>query len=126
MDDLIVIILTLLAIVAGVIGQFKKKSEANENQVRSLPEDADDPWSLTGQKIDLKPQPQKIKTKDQNFPSKTDYKKKPQFFNEKSSIFENDLTMKETTEKSLKSRTKGKFPLRKAIIYSEILKRKYT
>jgi len=126
MDDLIVIILTLLAIVAGVIGQFKKKPQANKNATGSLPEETDDPWSLPGEDTDLKPQPQEITTKDQNISPKTDYQKKPRFFNKESSIFENDLTMKETLEKSAKSHAKSKFPLRKAVIYSEILNRKYT
>jgi PBP1b-binding outer membrane lipoprotein LpoB len=126
MDDLIVIILTLVIILAGVIGQFKKKEQVNNTAGEATPRDEEDLWSLPGEEIDEKYHPQEIISGDKIPELKTELSVKPQKFIKKKSIFEDDLTKQGIGLESGESASKNKFPLRKAVIYSEILNRKYT
>jgi len=127
MDDLIVIILTLLIAGAGVIGQLKKKK-----QMIATPEKPQNPeniWDLFREETLLP----NLKTEPEYF--EVDQPESEPYENEQGYNFaanneggkliqkkvENQPVVKETTEKK-----KEKFPLRKAVIYSEILNRKYT
>ena len=133
MDDLVVIILTLIIVVVGAIGQIKKKRPELTNE--SGPEDnnngadssggfwdfLEDNQEFVEQQRDVfpkaEPESELVDAKKEEYkfvPSnegKTDSPK--QFFN-----FEE--------EEKKRKKPKEKFSLRKAIIYSEIINRKYT
>ncbi len=134
MDDLIVIILTLIFAAAGVFGQIKKKQAEKANEgLAEEPEGAENFWDLLEEEREQPQQPREV------------VKQKKQVSKEKesspgaakvsrawgkeiadSSVYANDLT--EGTQKVVRrKRTKrDRFPLRKAVIYSEILNRKYS
>lgn len=125
MDDLIVIILTLVFIVAGALGQLKKKP-GEKNKVNDyIPEDKDDRWLLPGEEevADIKKDKPVVnyfkehqEESDKVYQFKDDYvsvKPKQHAFQE----------IKDYSEIKVK---KIKFSLRKAVIYNEILNRKYT
>jgi hypothetical protein len=125
MDDLIVIILTLILIVAGSLGQLKKRA-AEKNKVNDyVPDDSDDLWSLPGDNevTDDKPVTNYYK-KHQSFPEEADrsYQFKDGYTSDKR-IYQ---AVRKSQDNSLNKVKKRKFPLRKAVIYNEILNRKYT
>ena len=141
MDDLIVIILTLVFAAAGIFGQMKKKQAANkagnqpEPRSGAEPEEPGNFWDF----LDADPEymeqvpvaenrqqePQVQSAKKEHAAKK---KPTPKIFaeNENNSIYSNDLTSDGKAEKTKKLSSKDRFPLRKAVIYSEILNRKYT
>jgi len=142
MDDLVVIILTLIFAAAGIFGQMKKKQAANrnENQPEPQPEaesgESDNFWDF------LDPEPQKnymeqapvVESEEQKQQvqpvAKEPVVKKPRYQfqpkNEGNSIYANDLTSDNKVDENAGQNSKDRFSLKKAVIYSEILNRKYT
>ncbi|MFW5822486.1 MAG: hypothetical protein ACOCU7_03775 [Tangfeifania sp.] len=141
MDDLIVIILTLVFAAAGIFGQMKKKQAAGqaENQPEppadSEPEGPGNFWDFLDAEPEYMQQAPVAGTPQQEQQVQAAEKKPvavkkpvPKIIaeNEDSSIYSNDLTSDGKVEKTKKDFSKERFPLRKAVIYSEILNRKYT
>ena len=141
MDDLIVIILTLVFAAAGIFGQMKKKQAANkagnqpEPQTEPETEDSGNFWDF----LDADPEymeqapaqePRQQKPPAQPVAEKPVEKKKPAYKfsaeNEGNSIYKHDLTSDGNVEKTKKSSPRDRFSLKKAVIYKEILNRKYT
>jgi len=127
MDDLVVIILTLLIAGAGVIGQLKKKKQPNstapaENQT---PEDI---WSLFRQEVfapNLNAQPEYLNVEqEESEPYENEQNYEFEAKNEGGILINNELKTKPVAS-DLITKKKERFPLRKAVIYSEILNRKY-
>jgi hypothetical protein len=127
MDDLIIIILTLLIAGAGAIGQIKKKKEIPVSpEVRDNPEDI---WDLFKQEVfapKVEKQPEYF-TEDSEesepYINEQGYKFEP--VNEGGTLINNQINIQPAVNKTI-TKKKEKFPLRKAVIYSEILNRKYT
>ena len=138
MDDLIVIILTLIVAAAGALGQLKKKKQAaspveNEGE----PAQPESLWDLFQEDAGQQPRVEKLEDKEYDYEQyeekvspKVEVKtEKPNYqftaHNEGKSIVKDKLPMKVKRLKS-KSGIKRDFSLRKAVIYSEILNRKYS
>ena len=134
MDDLIVIILTLVIAGIGIFGQLKKKKQSTTKTEGSNAPDSF--WDLI-QGESNSPNQMESEFDESEFVAESDYtvqkpevniKKQGYQFtakNEGRSVLSNDLKT-ETKKPKLKSKLKKDFSLRKAVIYSEILNRKYT
>jgi hypothetical protein len=148
MDDLIVIILTLIVAVVGALGQIKKKK--NAPQTNSEDESKNDFWSfitedITENQIERQePEEQNIQSEPETFAQQVKLLNKKQeekiqenrefskynfkAGNEGKSVLKDNLSANSEDKKQPKKKTKRKardFSLRKAVIYSEILNRKY-
>ncbi len=128
MDDLIVIILTLVFIVAGIFGQMKKKPPVPEADPGQPYPEEDNFWDIPDEDIDEKKQAAEIPVPVQNREMNrsfwsNEYQIKPE--NEGATITDKKLTSDGQVKKQNRLHKKGKFPLREAVIYSEILHRKY-
>jgi hypothetical protein len=127
MDDLIVVILTLLIAGAGAIGQIKKKKEIPVSPaVRNNPGDI---WDLFKQEV-FAPEVQKkpeyfAEDSEESEPYINEQAYKFEPVNEGGTLINNQINIQPAVNKTITKR-KEKFPLRKAVIYSEILNRKYT
>lgn len=131
MDDLIVIILTLIVLVAGAFGQTKKKKQ--QLPVAGQSQKPGDFWDL----FDEKPQPQisssvfPVTTEsEEDNPTgreeKHDYGFSSQ--DEGGTIFSTGKTIVEPVRETKHPQSRftfDKFSLRDAVVYSEILNRKY-
>jgi hypothetical protein len=127
MDDLIVIILTLLIAGAGAIGNLKKKKQIPVAD--GEPKAPENIWDLLREETLLPEQ----KTEPEYF--EMEQQESEPYENEQGYNFaandeggtlinkkiEIQPVVKKTTQKN-----REKFPLRKAVVYSEILNRKYT
>ena len=127
MDDIIVIILTLIFIVAGIFGQMKKRQTAAQPEPESQPKEDDfwellkDEWDetvkpevktqITGEKV------QKASTQQKEYQIKSEHESERII---KDSSFNNIRNFDRQKE-----RKKKRFSLKEAVIYSEILNRKY-
>jgi hypothetical protein len=126
MDDLVVVILTLLIAGAGAIGQMKKKKQVPvEPGEYKTPEDI---WELfKGEVYPQKPYKEPVVTKfekENSEPAVNEQGYKFEAKNEGGLLVKKEMKVQPTvTKNAIKS--KPKFPLRKAVIYSEILNRKY-
>jgi len=130
MDDIIVLILTLIFIIAGVFGQMKKRqTEANaEPEADSSAErpgngnfwdHLQDDWEEPDPEIAvpvLQKQPA-IRNIEQNYLFKAE--------DEGKRTFTRDIKISEPLQVDKRTSKRKKFPLKKAVIYSEILYRKY-
>lgn len=126
MDDLVVVILTLLIAGAGAIGQMKKKKQMPvESGEPKTPEDI---WELI--KAEAFPQKQYkepvftkiVKEEPQLSVNEQGYKFEAK--NEGGMLLKKEIKVQPpVTKNTIKS--KPNFSLRKAVIYSEILNRKY-
>lgn len=127
MDDLVVIILTLIIAGVGILGQVKKRKQG-----APLPEGekkAENIWDLIQQEINPVqniPQPEYI---EDEVEEAEEAEQKPSYEfevqNEGSLVAENKMEGVKSSKK-LRKIAGEKFSLRKAVIYSEILNRKYT
>jgi len=126
MDDLIVIILTLVLIIASSLGQFKKKPSGESKVNNNIPDNSDDNWLLPGENEvkDIKEKPLATYTRQDNIQKKN--VQSYQFKDDFTSVKPDRQTIQEIQNHSVKKVKKIKFPLRKAVIYNEILNRKYT
>jgi len=142
MDDLIVILLTLVFVVAGIFGQMKKKKseKQGDQELETQPEeqagDVDDFWDFlepesqpnhARQKYDKETEQQKQPLQvmaEESAKKQPEHKFNPE--NEGSLIYGQDLTSDKKVKKQNKYSPRDRFSLKKAVIYSEILNRKYT
>jgi hypothetical protein len=126
MDDLIVVILTLLVAGAGAIGQLKKKKEVPVAPgVQKTPEDI---WDLFKQETfapELKTEPEYFNIdSEESGPSANEQGYNFEAEKEGGTLITNQLNIQPAVNETT-TKKKEKFPLRKAVIYSEILNRKY-
>ena len=126
MDDLIVIILTLVVAGFGIFGQFKKKrQEAAGTTPTKQPENF---WDLIKNEPDFPTQEEEIEYFEDEIPEpiispETGYQKLSAI-RKKKSVIENEVTPESVRIKT-RFKVKEDFSLREAVIYSEILNRKY-
>lgn len=127
MDDLIVIILTLLIAGAGAIGQLKKNKQmpvATEE-----PKNTENIWDLFREETllpELNTEPEYFKVEqEESEPYENEQGYKFEANTEGGTIIEKKLNI-QAAKKETATKKKERFPLRKAVIYSEILNRKYT
>ncbi|RIH63827.1 hypothetical protein D1164_18000 [Mariniphaga sediminis] len=130
MDDIIVLILTLIFIVAGIFGQKRKRQQALQETESGNQPQKDDFWDLLdGDRKDpewTEFNPGEREEVKEEVPFKEEkYHFKPE--NEGAGIYVNNTTGKDrrNTKPAHKKIRKKKFPLKEAVIYSEILQRKY-
>ncbi len=125
MDDIIVVILMLIFIVASFLGQKKKPKPAPVPEQKVEPEDF---WDILSRQAEEESMPEEIPQQ-----KTTDFIE--DYFQQKSGIYdfhpdsEGARTIVKKPEKIKKTKVKSeikKFPLKKAVIYSEILNRKYS
>lgn len=121
MDDLIVVILTLLVAVAGAVGQIKKKKA--ESATPASPENGENFWDILENESEFQP--------ENNFQEEETIESKPPVFTFPKTAEKNQSTIQKEkntgVELPLKEAIKKeKISLRKAVIYSEILRNKYT
>ena len=134
MDDLIVIILTLIFAAAGVFGQMKKKqAERNNEGLEEEPEGADNFWDLLEEEGEQPQKRQEVMKQKQRVTKETEAspvaaKASPARGKQiaDTSVYNDDLTGGTQKTVQRKRRQRDRFPLRKAVIYSEILNRKYS
>lgn len=138
MDDLIVIILTLIIAVVGVIGQIKKKKQPQPESEENQQKTTDDFWDFLDDLGSENPQ-------NNIAPVETEAEIEPESIQEKvieqpkytfrarnkgqNSIFDKDYIkdeIKDQANEKEEEKISDTFSLRKAVIYSEILNRKYT
>ncbi len=132
MDDLIVILLTLIIAAAGAIGQLKKKKK----EMPGAPDEqktGGDIWDMFTEEVF--PEAASTETIPVSEELEEEYEEKYEpYINEQKYDFKADneggniITKESKPEtKSIKKRftVKEDFSLRKAVIYSEILNRKY-
>jgi len=126
MDDLVVIILTLIIAGAGVIGQIKKKKQISETgEEQKNPEDI---WGLL--KEEVFPSYPNVEQENLNIeqekfePYENEQGYQFEAKNEGGVLVKSEL---ETTHpiKEILTKKEDGFSLKKAVIYSEILNRKY-
>jgi cell division protein FtsN len=146
MDDLLFIILTLIVTVIGALGQInkKKRSARQQNQAEgNEPEEKPDnfwdflneeAYSQTEQQEEHLPEEEMIEQEDplarkMDKPEPEPKITKPEYRftakNEGQSIYSSEITDKADEEKRKTKKKIRDFSLRKAVIYSEILNRKY-
>ena len=138
MDDLIVIILTLIIAGAGAIGQMKKKKrlkpEGEENQQKTTGDFWDFIDDLGGESQPANFTPPETETDAEPEGTPEFVKEQPKYVfkaeeERQSTFFKNDTVkdeIKEQLKKEKQEKISESFSLRKAVIYSEILNRKYT
>jgi len=131
MEDLIVIILTLIVAVVGSLGQIRKRkkgqpSEGNQKESQGF-------WEML-EGAEEQPEtivPEPVKSEKTEQPKRIDRRfEKGEPVTIKRVIEEKDLIkgkepIRISRDQGIKRKTREKFPLRKAVIYSEILNRKY-
>ncbi len=141
MDDLIIIILTLIFAAAGVFGQLKKKAAEKEKGVpEKEPETPDNFWDFLesgGESRKASPPPpeeefpETVKNEWQS-PETSRMHETPAPEKTTGGISGSSPNLKDDAKEENKSGTteksprKDRFSLKKAVIYSEILNRKYT
>lgn len=128
MDDLLVVIISLIIAGAGALGQLKKKKQVTQNTAGEI-NSQNDIWDLFNADRFMSP------ISDDSDEAKEVFVKEPgpavneQNYtfvpkNEGGKIFESTLA-KPAAANQRKSVFKNKFSARDAVIYSEILNRKY-
>jgi len=127
MDDLVVVLITLVIAGAGILGQLKKKKEIPVTpEVQKNPENI---WDLFKQEAfapELKKEPEYFNVdSEESEPYVNEQGYKFEAKNEGGILVNNQLNVKPVVNTTI-TKKKEKFPLRKAVIYSEILNRKYT
>lgn len=135
MDDLVVIILTLLVAVVGALSQRKKRQQATQSPPAEGEKKPMDFWDMV---MEQQNQPRQYREPEPYFEEEdeapvepvVETPKKPEYtFSAES---EGQSGLQEELKKSLEPKSKKvtvdgeHFSLRKAVIYNEILKRKYT
>jgi FtsZ-interacting cell division protein ZipA len=134
MDDLLIIILTLIFAAVGIFGQSKKRKAQQENQPVPQPEEPDSFWDFLKKEAPKPRQPKGETQPEQTYRQQQleteketpEPVQKIQPSKKDTSIYSTELTGKNDVTKQQKSKSKIGFSLRKAVIYSEILNRKYT
>jgi len=127
MDDLIVVILTLAVAGIGILGQYKKKKQKATGA--SQPKQPESFWDLIQGETEFPVQKENSDYyEEENIEPVVSPIISDQRINiahKKPSVKKNKFERKSIRNK-VKSKTMEGFSLRKAVIYSEILNRKYT
>lgn len=127
MDDLVVIILTLLIAGAGAIGQLKKKKQTTTIPVGQAKQ-PDNIWDLFKEEVFPQiPQPDPeyyLDEEPESIPYENEQDYKFEAKNEGGILINNEIKPEPIINDVIKDK-KEVFSLRKAVIYSEILNRKY-
>lgn len=129
MDDIIILILTLIFIVAGIFGQMKKKPETPNTEMAPPPESDDNFWNLLEDdekfteperqvNVEAEPPAREVAPSPPQYKFKTD--------KEAPTVQQKNKNKTETKTRLKKPTKKKAFSLKEAVIYSEILNRKYT
>jgi len=127
MDDLLVILLSVVFILAGIFGQKnKKKNAANSNSVVKEPA-KEDLWDFLDQKWEdssLGEESHEVAVEEVPAPKQ---ESRQQFHTEQESqrIFKKGSIENVSEKMKVRPLKMSKFPLKDAVIYSEILNRKY-
>ena len=128
MDDLIVIILTVIVATFGILGQIKKKKAGQSNV--SQPNKPGSFWDLLQEEPPFpEEQFQADELKSEPADNAENYMEQPayNFSAENEGGYIKKMNPKPKISEGIKeSKMNEKFSLRKAVIYSEILNRKYT
>ena len=127
MDDLIVVILTLAVAGIGILGQLKKKKQAAAGT--NQPKQPDSFWDLIKGGAEFPVQEEEIESYEEEDaepiispePAYQKINSNPKKISKKDAY-----AIKKSTGKKVRSKTLEGFSLRKAVVYSEILNRKYT
>jgi hypothetical protein len=126
MDDLVVIILTLLIAGAGAIGQIKKKKQIPVSPGEQ--KNPNDIWDLFRQEPFnpvIKTEPEYINVEEEESePYENEQGYQFEAINEGGVLINNDLNANPKPGEVIPNKNE-RFSLRKAVIYSEILNRKY-
>lgn len=126
MDDIIVIILTLIFIVASIFGQKKKRKPIPETEAEQQPA-GDNFWDMLNEEwkearqTDSPSQQKPVEKQEQ-----TNMDSKPYTIHPEKEGAKTVAQKPKKTKTAISKIKKKKFPLREAVIYSEILNRKYT
>lgn len=128
MDDLVVIILTLIIAAFGLFGQMKKKKQSQPVQ-EGAQEQPNNIWDMIQREMNPVPPPApqpEIEEFDVEETEVRTYQPEYKFEakNEGSSQID-EKVLSDTAAKKYRKVAGEKFSLRKAVIYSEILNRKY-
>jgi len=127
MDDLIVVILTLAVAGIGILGQFKKKKQQAAG--KSQPKQPESFWDLIQGETESPAQEESSEYYEEEdmepVVSPITSHQKINTASKKPSV-KKDAYGKKSNRKKVKSKTMEGFSLRKAVIYSEIINRKYT
>jgi uncharacterized protein YneF (UPF0154 family) len=130
MEDYIVIILTIIILIVGAVGRNKRKNI--EQPANDEPAVSDNLWGLMDE-LGLQPTQQQIETIEEQVEIIRDPYENPSYDftakEEGASAFKNKEQKKAAQSDKIKKEENIKserFSLRKAVIYSEILNRKYT
>jgi hypothetical protein len=126
MDDLIVIILTLVLIVASSLGQLKKKTPGKDKVKDYTQGDSEDFWPLPGEDKAIKTEDRPVLIYKENQTNPEEVNASYQFKDDFTSVKPDYFTGHKKQSQSSKKISKLKFSLKKAVIYNEILNRKYT
>ena len=139
MDDILIILLTIVFAFIGVLGQLRKKKQEANPDAGQEKETSDHFWDFLNEESRAGQTPESVlaeEKKSSPIPEPVAEKtKKPvrtMWRPERSSIYARDLTeqakenLPEAQKKIRKRGVKDRFSLRKGVIYSEILNRKYT
>lgn len=131
MDDLLVILITILIAVVGVLNQRKKKKDAQQ-PVSGNAGQPTDFWEMLMQQEEQRPVNQEVQDEEEEYDEVIDTipEAKPVYQFQAEGEGSSDLA----EEKKILQRQQKKqvlidgeaFSIRKAIIYNEILNRKYT
>lgn len=125
MDDTIVIILTLLVAVIGAVGQIKKKNR--QQTVTEENEPVNDFWDIINQEADDVAERNETVINKETFQAEVPIteKNEPGFSAINENTDEKKAMQRKVPSAMKRTFTKKDFSLRKAVIYSEILNRKY-
>ena len=127
MDDVIVLILTLIFIAAGIIGQMKKRKVEPIEQTKGEDDHNDDFWETLDEEwtepIKRTKKPVEMKQAEAvPSASQGEYQFKS---GNKAVRTVSSFAKKDQPKKQPRAGRKTRFPLREAVIYSEILNAKY-
>lgn len=129
MDDIIVIILTLIVALVGILNKKKKKAEA-QAPVTETSKESPDFWDMIMDADEVQQENVQEYVEPEpvvEIPKKPKIKSDYQFSSGKEGSSAVKKKMKEVVKTRKKAMIEGEeFSLRKAVIYNEILNRKYS
>ena len=126
MDDIIVIILTLIFIVASIFGQKKKRKAIPDAEAEQKPA-GDNFWDMLNEEWkEARQTDSPVQQKSVEKQEQTNIDSQPYTFHPEKERTKTVARKPEKRKTAITKIKKKKFPLRDAVIYSEILNRKYT
>jgi hypothetical protein len=126
MDDIIVLILTLIFIVAGIFGQMKKRQLPSPEPLPEEEQEKENFWDMLDEELEEEqPRPQFKKTEYMGDDYASQVTASKFQWDKEGRNFSHDLTKSDPIKHEFPAPKKKRFPLKKAVIYSEILNRKH-